>query len=66
MRWVEFSTEGALEFVKNTKFVDNIRGVDIRYTESEGLYDLIKYEHGAYYIAETSFWTEGDARNYIK
>lgn len=66
MRWVEFTKPGVFEFVDNTKFVDNVGGIEIRYSSDEELYDLLRWHDGKFWIAETSFRTEAAARNYIK
>lgn len=66
MRWVVFLQPGVFEFVNNTRLVDNIRGIEIRYSETERVYDVLKCVDGEYYIGETSFFTEQAVRDYIK
>lgn len=62
-RWIEFETAGALERIKNTENSDNIGPINIRYSKSEGIYDLMMNAKGEYWMYEYSYTSLSEAQS---
>jgi hypothetical protein len=60
--WIEFETPGAEERLHYTELADKIGNIEIRYSQIDGIYDLMITTGPKYYIYETSFTSISEAR----
>lgn len=61
--WIEFETPGAKERIINTENADTIGPINIRYSKSEGIYDLMMNAKGKYWMYEYSYTSLSEAQS---
>ncbi len=62
-RWIEFETDGALERISNTENAGAVGPINIRYCNSEGIYDLMMFSKGTHWMYEYSFTSLSEAQS---
>lgn len=66
MSWIEFETRGALEYIGETEEAAKVGPITIRYSKTDGVYDLMVYAQPKYWIYEYSFTNFCDAESKAK
>lgn len=60
--WIEFETPGAVEHIRETEEVDTVCHIAIRYSKTDGIYDLMTFYGKKYWIFKYSFTSLNEAR----
>lgn len=65
-QWIEFESVGAKERINNTENVDKIGLINIQYSKTDGIYDLIVFHNGKYWMYKYSFTSLSEAQSRAK
>jgi hypothetical protein len=61
MSWIDLGIDGAVNCMKNTEKAAEVGRITIRYSEADGVYDLITFYGYKYWIYEYSFTSLSEA-----